>query len=78
TRKQADEQFDDDTQGYKDRYKHPETSVFKTQMYFLRKLTSYCRREKIDLILVDMPLTKINLDILKAENHANYVRELEN
>lgn len=78
TRKQADEQFDDDTQGYKDRYKHPERSVFKTQFYFLRKLTSYCRREKIDLILVNMPLTSINLDILKPENNANYVHELEN
>ncbi|MDR3614895.1 MAG: hypothetical protein P4L53_15150 [Candidatus Obscuribacterales bacterium] len=77
TRDQADRQFDDDTQNYKDRYKHPETAVFKTQFYFLRKLTAYCRREKIDLILINMPLTQINLDILKAENHANYVRELE-
>jgi hypothetical protein len=77
TRDQADKQFDDDTQNYKDRYKHPEIAVFKTQFYFLRKLTAYCRREKIDLILVNMPLTQINLNILKADNHANYVRELE-
>jgi hypothetical protein len=74
----AKQQFVDNSAEYKERYKKPEPHIYQTQFYFLRKIASYCRREKIKLVLFNMPLTKLNIGLLKPEVHTNYLKAIEN
>jgi hypothetical protein len=74
--KTAASQFRDNTKEYLDRYKHPDPHVYKTQFAFLKKLAEFCRREKIDLILVNMPITTQNVSLLKPQTYFNYIQAL--
>ena len=70
--------FVDNTGEYKERYKKPEPHIYQTQFYFLRKIAAYCRRQEIKLILVNMPLTALNIGLLKPDVHTNYLKAIEN
>jgi hypothetical protein len=74
----AKKEFIDNSAEYKERYKKPEPHIYQTQFYFLRKIASYCRREKIKLVLFNMPLTQLNISLLKPEVHTNYLKAIEN
>ncbi|HEY9791038.1 MAG TPA: hypothetical protein V6D22_11600 [Candidatus Obscuribacterales bacterium] len=68
--------FKDNTIEYKQRYKKPDRETFRTQMYFMRKLSEYCHRERIELVVVNMPITKQNVDILPPGVYKNYLAAL--
>ncbi len=78
TRAQASKQYVDNSAEYRERYKKPEPHIYQTQLYFLRKIAAYCRREKIKLVLVNMPLTELNISMLKPEAHTMYLKTIEN
>jgi hypothetical protein len=45
-------------------------------MYFLRKLAEYCQRERIELVLVNMPLMYYNARMLPPGIYEKYVAAL--
>lgn len=68
--------FTDNSIEYRARYKNPDPETFRTQMYFLRKLTEYCQRERIELVLVNMPITLWNAGLLPEGRYQKYLHEL--
>jgi hypothetical protein len=68
--------FTDNSVEYRRRYKDPDPETFRTQMHFLRKLTEYCQRERIELILVNMPITMWNAGLLDAGAYHKYLLQL--
>jgi hypothetical protein len=71
-----DIKFTDNTDEYRRRYKQPDPDTFKTQMYFLRKLAEFCKRERIQLVLVNMPIMQCNIEMLDSKVYAQYLTEL--
>jgi hypothetical protein len=74
--KESEIKFADNTEEYKRRYKTPDPETFKTQMYFLRKLAEFCQRERIQLVLVHMPIMQCNWEMLPTHVLHEYLTEL--
>lgn len=68
--------FTDNTEEYRRRYKTPDPETFKIQMYFLRKLAEFCKRERIQLVLVNMPIMQSNIEMLDQNVYHKYLSEL--
>ncbi len=68
--------FADNTKEYIQRYKKPDRHIYKTQFIFLNKLAEFCHREKIELVIVNMPITRYNVSILKPQVYLNYIQAL--
>lgn len=64
-------EYIDNSIEYIHRYKKPNITAFKTQMYFMNKIANYCDQHGIKLIVINMPITQDNLKLLKKE-HYNY------
>jgi hypothetical protein len=77
SRAQATAEWRDNTVEYIERYRHPDRHTYKTQFYFLRKLAQLCKQEKIELILVNMPIAKDNIAVLKPEAYLKFVFGLQ-
>jgi hypothetical protein len=77
SRAQASSEWRDNTVEYIERYRHPDRHTYKTQFYFLRKLAQLCKQEKIELILVNMPIAKENIAVLKPEAYLKFVFGLQ-
>lgn len=69
---EADRKFVDNTAEYQQRYRFPDEHTFKTQFYFLSKLARFCHKERIELIIVNMPITFFNAHMLPDGVYANY------
>lgn len=69
--------FKDNTKEYLSRYKSPDPETFHTQMYFLRKLAEFCHRERIQLVLVNMPIMECNTQMLPKKIYSDYLKSLE-
>jgi hypothetical protein len=76
SRKQADEKYTDNTQEYLRRYSHPDIHTYRTQMFFLNKIAEFCRKERIELVVVNMPITPDNLRLLKPGGYRGYLQGL--
>lgn len=68
--------FTDNTLEYMRRYKSPDPDTFNTQMYFLRKMAEFCKRERIQLVLVNMPIMHRNADMLPKDLYTKYLKEM--
>jgi hypothetical protein len=68
--------FTDNTTEYRQRYRKPDAHTFHMQLYFLRKLAEYCHRERIELVVVNMPITELNQSILPPGAYSNYLDAL--
>lgn len=66
----------DNTREYVERYKKPDKETYETQFYFLGKLADYCRKERIELVLVNMPITSYNIHLLTPTKYISYVERL--
>ncbi len=73
---EAERTFVDNTREYQERYRFPDEHTFKTQFHFLQKLARYCRKERIELIIVNMPITYFNTRMLPDGVYANYMFKL--
>lgn len=69
-------QYKDNTKEYLDRYKNPDPHNYQVQLYFLRKLAMFCKKERIELVLVNMPITPQNITILKPWIYLSYIAAL--
>ncbi len=61
---------------YLERYKHPDKHVYKTQFYFLQEIAKFCKKERIELVLINMPLTSYNIHLLGPPRYMAYVGDL--
>ncbi|MFN8554087.1 MAG: DUF1574 family protein [Candidatus Obscuribacterales bacterium] len=66
----------DNRRDYMDRYRNPDQRLYKTQFKFLERIIDVCDRENIELILVQMPITQDNVQILKPSDYAKYRADL--
>lgn len=69
-------EFKDNTTEYRERYKNPDSKTYNTQFYFLGKLAELCKRERIELVVVNMPITLDNIRILGSYHYMSYVNAL--
>lgn len=72
----AKSRYKDNTVEYLQRYKNPDAHVRKTQLYFLGKIAEFCRKERIELVLVNMPITLQNLRLLPNGQYIRYLQSL--
>lgn len=77
TKEQAIASFRDNTLEYIDRYKKPDPHTYRNQLYFLRKLFKLCKKERIDLIVVNMPISKENINILGPNTYLYYIQAMQ-
>lgn len=61
---------------YVERYKHPDKYVYQTQFYFLQEIAKFCKKERIELVLVNMPITTYNINLLGPSRYMAYVGDL--
>ncbi len=61
---------------YKARYRNPDTHIYKAQLTVLQKLIQLCKLQGIELVLVNMPVQKENLEILKPALRKQYLTDL--
>lgn len=69
--------YKDNTPEYIARYKSPDELTYKTQIFFLYQIANFCRKERIELIVVNMPITFQNAIILKPQTFANYLQGMK-
>ncbi|MGD9684325.1 MAG: hypothetical protein AB7W16_24440 [Candidatus Obscuribacterales bacterium] len=62
----------DNSREYVERYRKPDPVAFDTQMHFLDELAAYTRANDIALVVVNMPITKDNLALLKDQHYRKY------
>jgi hypothetical protein len=72
----AAESWMDNTQEYMDRYRKPDNYNFKIQVSFLKELIAYCHKERIELVLVNMPITLQNATLLKPGGYMGYLKHM--
>lgn len=77
TKQTAQSSYKDNTKEYLQRYRSPDPQTYKTQMFFLRKLAEYCHKERMELILVNMPITYYNANMLQPGIYLKYVQSLK-
>lgn len=66
----------DNTLEYERRYRTPDKHTYKTQVYFLKKLMQYCNKERIKLVVVNMPITLYNAGMLAPGVYMKYVEAM--
>ncbi len=62
---------------YRLRYGHLEPEQFNRQFIFLEKLVDYCSSLRIPIVVVTMPLTQANKDLLPASYYGLYVNRVQ-
>ena len=67
----------DDTADYKARYKNPAKSIYQAQFKFLQRLADVCKQNKIKLVLLQMPITRKNVKLLKPALYNAYNTDLQ-
>lgn len=75
-RQTAESRYADNTFEYKQRYKHPDIHTYRTQMFFLAKIAEFCRKERIELVIVNMPIMMDNIRLLKPGGYFGYLQGL--
>jgi len=68
--------FLNNVQDYKDRYKQPNIAAYRTQIGFLERLITLCQSKHIGIILVNMPITKQNIELLDSTWRRQYFGDL--
>lgn len=75
-KKTTEAKYSDNTLEYMQRYKNPDIQTYKTQMFFLNKIAEFCRKERIEFIVVNMPITTDNIALLKRGGYMGYLQGL--
>ncbi|HEY9676697.1 MAG TPA: hypothetical protein V6C76_01750 [Drouetiella sp.] len=66
----------DNTRDYRDRYRNPDHGLYQTQFRFLDRIAKLCADNKIKLVVIEMPITKRNVEILKPHVYQQYKTDL--
>lgn len=75
-RETAEKKYTDNTMEYRRRYKNPDIQTYKTQMFFLGKIAEFCRKERIELVIANMPISLDNIALLKPGGYIGYLQGL--
>lgn len=70
---EAPEPFDLNLNEYRFRYRKINVKQFNCQLSFLEKLLTFCKKENINIILVNMPLTQDNLALMQPGFYQGYL-----
>lgn len=68
--------FQDNTAEYKKRYRSPNARQFAVQTEFLHRLLRLCRCRNIKVVIVNMPLTQVNMHLTPPGSYEKYVAVL--
>ncbi len=63
----------DNLDDYRERYRRPNSQSEARQISFLKRLISLCQANKINLLLVNMPLSQMNIDLLGKDRYNHLV-----
>lgn len=74
--KTAASRYTDNTSEYERRYRSPDPLTYRTQVYFMKKLAAFCYKERIELIVVNMPITFYNASMLRPGIYARWVEAM--
>ncbi len=66
----------DNRRDYMDRYRNPDQRLYETQFRFLDRIVNTCQKENVKLVLVQMPITQENVQILKPAVYSKYKADL--
>ncbi len=66
----------DNRRDYMDRYRNPDQRLYETQFRFLERITRLCAQKGITLIIVQMPITLENVQLLKPALYSKYKADL--
>jgi len=61
---------------YIERYKRTDTHVYNTQFYFMDEIAKFCKKERIELVVVNMPITQYNINLLGPQRYMDFVMRL--
>jgi Protein of unknown function (DUF1574) len=67
----------DNSVEYRQRYQPFKSAVLQTQLSFARKVLLLAQKQGTDVILVNMPLQRKNMDLLPAGVYSIYLKEVE-
>lgn len=67
--------FTDNSMEYVARYNPFHPAIYATQMRFYEKLLVWCQNNSIRLLLINMPLTKANEDLMPGDMYAHYLKD---
>lgn len=67
----------DNTQAYIERYANPSEQFYTSQMASLKEIVALCNREKIKLVVINMPIREVNVSILSPQWRARYKQDIE-
>jgi hypothetical protein len=73
----ARDKYEDNTPEYRSRYRSFNKKKFDTQLAFLDKLGNFCKQEGINLVLVNMPLTPANVQLMPPGLYDSYLASLQ-
>lgn len=67
----------DNTMEYVMRYRRPDMKAFANQAYFVQKIGELCKERNIKLMLVNMPITETNQNILPPALYQTYMSKMK-
>jgi hypothetical protein len=67
----------DNIEDYLERYRRPNQQTFHAQVVFLNRLISLCHDQGAEIVLVNMPLSKLNMNLLGQTRYQNFVAEMK-
>jgi hypothetical protein len=70
------DKYEDNTPEYRSRYRSFNKKKFEIQISFLDKLGNYCDEQGINLVLVNMPLTRDNVTLMPPGLYDKYLSAL--
>lgn len=73
----AERSFVDNTMEYMQRYKDRHEKLFDIEKQFLEKLLSSAKVNDIKVIVVNMPLTSLNVKLMPPGTHDDYLQSVE-
>ncbi|MBX9670154.1 MAG: hypothetical protein K2X93_21315 [Candidatus Obscuribacterales bacterium] len=71
------QQYRENLDDYKARYRLPRASFYSAQMFCLKKLITLLDEEGIRLVVVTMPIRKCNAELLEASLYRRFLNDLQ-
>ncbi len=72
------EPYLDNTAEYRGRYRKINAKQFALQMQYLERILTLAQKNKIEVILVNMPLTAENISLMPANFYSDYLKQVQN
>lgn len=69
--------YEDNSAEYRKRYRSPNKPLFAIQKVFLDKTLDLCRKQNIEVLVVNMPLTPQNMSLMPQGSYDTYLSDLK-